>query len=1441
MKLSNSVKWLLALTLAGWPGGRARAQSIMPPVAAATQTEVNAGTAPRKYVAPLTLAGWTAASATNLARLNSNNIFTGSSNRFVGVVNVTSNVNVGGAISGNASGVSNAVDVVSGVGVTVTTNTAGRTFTLSSALTNNTDLPGVSVGAGVGTNLTTLPTLAGDNIFTGASNRFTGAVNFAAALWATNLSGPSGGSLSLGTGGTPFMLVNDIGIGTYNGTAFYGNGSGLTNLPVSAITNASEYFDPRQYDAVNGYTNAYLVVSNDLVIQGIGWTGVDVPAAGVGYAWLRFHTNTFNHGFKSDGLTLDVYAGTHYTTAPIWRWGYAAGTRNSSEVGLDVTGTLVVTSDAILGAGSTNIISDSGSSLNGVGFTNGGSTFTSLTTTTLIITTNWDGTLATNLTGASVTGTVPDATRAVYVTTSPLSNSITGNATSATGSEYATNLTDAGNILAGTVPEARSHHTLTNLNTYGTLGLDGGAGYRYIGSENTTNTYIPVQQGKLILEPAYGLDVLGNVSFTNNTAASQGAAFGPTSAELFYGSAKTLYVSNAAVYLGTDVPLYGTSTNKGVKPYISAPGNENFFAGPDTGNLAITGPTGGVSGNRNIGLGYGVLQALTTGHRNIGIGFSVLSSLTDGNYNTIIGEAAMDSATSATHNVGLGHHVMRLATDAALNTAVGDYALEYNTSGRQNTAIGYGVLQRTQGTNNVAVGYESQKANTNGLGNVSVGSGTLNSGTDLTYCTAVGNNALYSAVDSAGNVAVGAGAIQEATGNGNAGIGYLAGGGLTTGDFNTFLGYGGAGGITSGNRNLILGYNPAALSGAQSDRLNIGNLLFGTIANGTGVSTGNFGVSIVSPTSTLHATNAGQQAVVFQVDTSAGAGGLAVLSNSVVTMTNATAEYQGAVFGPNYFNLAYGSASTLSGTNGNVGIGTTGPGAKLHAVDTSRAWQIRADGGSGQGGGIEFYNSIAGATRRNWGLATEVYAAGDLSLSVSSSAGGSPAGGGTSVMEFLSNGNVGIGMTGPGVTLDVLGAHVSATGLARFKGSGNFGFMSLDTSGTQASSQAGFLLKLGGVKVGQVAAEQTNKVAIYNNVYSDATPMMVLTSTGNVGINLASPTATLHATNAANQAVVLQVDTSSGASSFFVSSNGVASGNGSGLTNLSASNLAAGTVPDARLASNVQRTNDSITANRLTTDGVDTWFWFNNSGGFDLTSDGGVLTNLTGASVTGTVPDSTRAVYVTTSPLSNSISGNATSATLASYVSGDLTNNTATATVASYVSGTLSNSISGNADTSTLASYVSGILTNTVALASNIQAGATLNAANGAALTNLAVLGSQITLSGFDNAFLWNNSGGIDLTFDGGGLTNLTGANVVGTVPDATRSVYVTTGSLTNFVILAALDSIPTNSIPTSTAAATNWVHLNWTNTGPVYVATNLAAAGSFLLRVPTTTLSTWP
>ena len=196
----------------------------------------------------------------------------------------------------------------------------------------------------------------------------------------------------------------------------------------------------------------------------------------------------------------------------------------------------------------------------------------------------------TNLTGANVTGTVPDATRAVYVTTSPLSNSISGNATTATGATYSTNLTDGGNILAGTVPDARlsSNVALKNgtnsfagTNSFtkplrlGTVTLwdEGAGGVLTSDSPLDVNSTINADssitaRGATLYGSAGETNSLtvgaGYTALTNNSAANQGATFGATSATLSYGGANTLFVGTN-VGIGTVSPassLHLTNASK---------------------------------------------------------------------------------------------------------------------------------------------------------------------------------------------------------------------------------------------------------------------------------------------------------------------------------------------------------------------------------------------------------------------------------------------------------------------------------------------------------------------------------------------------------------------------------------------------------------------------------------------------------------------------------------------------------------------------------------------------------------------------------------------------------------------------------------------------------------------------------------------------------------
>jgi len=111
----------------------------------------------------------------------------------------------------------------------------------------------------------------------------------------------------------------------------------------------------------------------------------------------------------------------------------------------------------------------------------------------------------------------------------------------------------------------------------------------------------------------------------------------------------------------------------------------------------------------------------------------------------------------------------------------------------------------------------------------------------------------------------------------------------------------------------------------------------------------------------------------------------------------------------------------------------------------------------------------------------------------------------TFVIDPNSN-RVGIGTTGPGVRLDVLGDHVSGVGMARFKGTGTAGYLALDTT---TAGESGFLLSSAGTLIGQFGAiDSGDRVFIKNRIYG-TDEIVSITSTGNVGIGTTGPSARL--------------------------------------------------------------------------------------------------------------------------------------------------------------------------------------------------------------------------------------------------------------------------------------------------------------------------------------------
>jgi hypothetical protein len=111
-------------------------------------------------------------------------------------------------------------------------------------------------------------------------------------------------------------------------------------------------------------------------------------------------------------------------------------------------------------------------------------------------------------------------------------------------------------------------------------------------------------------------------------------------------------------------------------------------------------------------------------------------------------------------------------------------------------------------------------------------------------------------------------------------------------------------------------------------------------------------------------------------------------------------------------NVTAGTTPMFIGENGNVGIGTTGPATKLHTV----GYYTSDAGGNGVEGGYYLGNSNHGL-RRPGSSSNDVYL-----YTTSGTVYIGAAGPSSTHITVLTGGNVGIGTTAPGFTLDVLGA-----------------------------------------------------------------------------------------------------------------------------------------------------------------------------------------------------------------------------------------------------------------------------------------------------------------------------------------------------------------------------------------------------------------------------------
>src|SRR3989338_5402682 len=224
-------------------------------------------------------------------------------------------------------------------------------------------------------------------------------------------------------------------------------------------------------------------------------------------------------------------------------------------------------------------------------------------------------------------------------------------------------------------------------------------------------------------------------------------------------------------------------------------------------------------------------------------------------------------------------------------------------------------------------------------------------------------------------------------------------------------------------------------------------------------------------------------------------------------------------------------------SNGNVGIGTTSPGAKLEV-----AGEIRSNNSIASGSGLRIQTAastigIVGASGWVKGTsATDLGIFAETGKSITFMSGGSA----TDRMTIDSSGNVGIGTTGPGSKLEVNG-DITTTAkdqliVARYSAGSNDYAASLIWS----NSAGGSVLTLGNnanneIRAGQTATNGylrfiTNNTALPNAVHN-GTEVMRLTAGGNVGIGTTSPANKLSVYGAGADVALFSLNSDTGAMS----------------------------------------------------------------------------------------------------------------------------------------------------------------------------------------------------------------------------------------------------------------------------------------------------------------------
>ena len=289
-----------------------------------------------------------------------------------------------------------------------------------------------------------------------------------------------------------------------------------------------------------------------------------------------------------------------------------------------------------------------------------------------------------------------------------------------------------------------------------------------------------------------GGTVTGQTFFTNSTASSSSITGAVTvggglgvAGDIYAGG---LLYSNGSPVLTSDSGGY----NGGIVSGTIFVNNNTASTTPSTGALRVLGGVGivgtlntgpdayfntirfgrgagsGLGSNTNVGIGGGTgsdspLSSNVSGINNIAVGFKTLSGITGASNNTAVGYNAMSARTGGNSNVAVGENALTAGSSAS-NTAIGAGAMGTATADTS-TALGHDALKISTGSGNMALGYLSGHLLDVGSYNVIIGGndGATIDGTSYNILISDGAGTIRISADVNGKVSIPGSNVSNST------------------------------------------------------------------------------------------------------------------------------------------------------------------------------------------------------------------------------------------------------------------------------------------------------------------------------------------------------------------------------------------------------------------------------------------------------------------------------------------------------------------------------------------------------------------------------------------------------------------------------------------------------------------------------------------------------